>query len=81
MSIHDDSFIEGWKKLYDAVHHYDTVLLPQLFHPAFMAFPMKDTPQLVAPSNVGPHYAKSAPRPLEIDEIKVIIEQFADAAY
>ena len=38
MSIYDDSYIPGWKKLVDAVHQYDTKILAQLFHPAYMAF-------------------------------------------
>lgn len=80
MSIHDDSFIEGWKKLVDAVHEYDAKILPQLFHPAYMAFPIPGTPQLIAPSNVGPYYAKEAPRAVTKDELQVIIKQFADAA-
>ena len=37
MSIHDDSYIEGWTKLYKEVHKYGSVLLAQLFHPAYMA--------------------------------------------
>lgn len=81
MSIHDDSFIEGWKKLFDEVHKYGTKLLPQLFHPAYMAFPIPGTPQLIAPSNVGPYYAKSAPRAVTKEELKVIIRQFGEAAY
>ena len=81
MSIHDDSYMEGWKKVFDEVHKYDTVLLPQLFHPAYMAFPLPGTPQLIAPSNVGPYYAKAAPRPVTKEEIKVLIKQFGDAAY
>ena len=81
MSIYDDSFIEGWKKLVDGVHEYGAKILPQLFHPAYMAFPLPNTPQLIAPSNVGPYYAKSAPRPVTKEELKVIIKQFADAAY
>ena len=80
MSIHDDSFIDGWKRLYDEVHKYGTVLLPQLFHPAFMAFPIPGTPQLIAPSNVGPYYARQAPREVTIEELKVIIRQFGEAA-
>ena len=32
MSIYDDSYIPGWKKLVDAVHQYDTKILAQLFH-------------------------------------------------
>ncbi len=80
MSIHDDSFIEGWKKLVDGVHEYGAKILPQLFHPAYMAFPIPGTPQLIAPSNVGPYYAKEAPRPVTKEELSVIIRQFGEAA-
>lgn len=80
MSIYDDSFIPGWKKLVDAVHKYDTKILSQLFHPAYMAFPIPGTPQLIAPSNVGPYYAKSAPRAVTVDELHVIVQQFGEAA-
>ena len=80
MSIHDDSYIEGWRKLFKEVHKYGTVLLPQLFHPAYMAFPIPGTPQLIAPSNVGPYYAKEAPREVTVEELKVIIRQFGEAA-
>lgn len=80
MSIHDDTYIDGWKRLYEAVHAYGTKLLPQLFHPAYMAFPLPNTPQLIAPSNVGPYYAKEAPRAVTKEELKVIIRQFGDAA-
>lgn len=80
MSIHDDSFIEGWKKLVDGVHEYGAKILPQLFHPAYMAFPVPGTPQLIAPSHVGPYYAKEAPRPVTKEELKQIIRQFGEAA-
>ncbi|MBE5950672.1 MAG: FAD-dependent oxidoreductase [Lachnospiraceae bacterium] len=81
MSIHDDSFIDGWRRLYEEVHKYGAKLLPQLFHPAYMAFPIPGTPQLIAPSNVGPYYAKAAPRAVTKEELKVIIRQFGEAAY
>ena len=80
MSIYDDSFIEGWKKLFDEVHKYGTILLPQLFHPAYMSFPIPGTPRLIAPSNVGPYYAKEAPRAVTKEEIKTITRQFGEAA-
>lgn len=80
MSIHDDSYIEGWTKLFTEVHKYGTVLLPQLFHPAYMAFPIPGTPQLIGPSHVGPYYAKAAPRAVTKEELKVIIKQFGEAA-
>lgn len=80
MSICDDSYIPGWKKLADSVHKYGAKILPQLFHPAYMAFPIPGTPQLIAPSNVGPYYAKEAPRAVTVEELKVIIRQFGEAA-
>lgn len=79
-SIEDDSYIEGWKKLADEVHKYGGKVFPQLLHPSYMAFPFPDTPKMVAPSSIGPYYAKEAPRPLSVEEIKVIIGQFGDAA-
>ena len=80
MSICDDSYIPGWKKLTAAVHEYGAKILPQLFHPAYMAFPIPGTPRLIAPSNVGPSYAKEAPRSVTVEELKVIIRQFGEAA-
>lgn len=80
MCIYDDSFIPGWKKLADGVHEYGAKILPQLFHPAHMAFPLPGTPRLIAPSNVGPYYAKEAPRAVTKEELKVIIRQFGEAA-
>lgn len=81
MSIYDDSYIPGWKKLVDAVHQYDTKILSQLFHPAYMAFPVPGTPQLIAPSNVGPYYARSAPRPATVKELHTLVRQFGEAAH
>ena len=80
MSICDDSYIPGWKKLTESVHQYGAKILPQLFHPAYMAFPLPGTPRFIAPSNVGPYYAKEAPRAVTVEELKVIIRQFGEAA-
>lgn len=80
MSIHDDSFIPGWEKLTAAVHLYGAKILPQLFHPAYMAFPVPGTPRLIAPSNVGPYYAKEAPRAVTAEELQTLIRQFGEAA-
>ena len=80
MCMADDSYVEGWEKLTAAVHEHGAKILPQLFHPAYMAFPVPGTPQLIAPSFVGPYYAREAPRPVTLDEIAVLIRQFGDAA-
>lgn len=80
ISIADDSYIPGWKKLCDAVHQHGCKIIPQLFHPTYMAFPLPGTPRLIAPSNVGPSYAKEAPRAVRIPELKLIVKQFGEAA-
>lgn len=80
MSICDDSYIPGWEKLTAAVHQYGGKIMPQLFHPAYMAFPIPGTPRLIAPSNVGPYYAREAPRAVTCEELQTIIRQFGQAA-
>lgn len=80
MCCYDDTFIPGWEKLAAAVHQYGAKIMPQLFHPAYMAFNVPGTPRLVAPSFVGPSYAREAPRPITIDEIHELTRQFGDAA-
>lgn len=80
LSIQDDSYIEGWKKLADEVHQYGGKIVPQLLHPAYMAIPYPGTPQLVGPSEVGPYYAKQPPRPLTVEEIHELVELFGNAA-
>ena len=80
MCCYDDTFIPGWEKLAAAVHQYGAKIMPQLFHPAYMAFNVPGTPRLIAPSFVGPSYAREAPRPITIDEIRELTRQFGDAA-
>ena len=80
MCCYDDTFIPGWEKLAAAVHQYGAKIMPQLFHPAYMAFNVPGTPRLIAPSFVGPSYAREAPRPITIDEIHELTHQFGDAA-
>ena len=80
MCCYDDTFIPGWEKLAAAVHQYGAKIMPQPFHPAYMAFNVPGTPRLIAPSFVGPSYAREAPRSITIDEIHELTRQFGDAA-
>lgn len=80
MCCYDDTFIPGWEKLAAAVHEYGCKIMPQLFHPAYMAFNIPGTPRLIAPSFVGPSYAREAPRPITVDEIHELTHQFGNAA-
>lgn len=77
MCCYNDTFIPGWEKLAAAVHEYGCKIMPQLFHPAYMAFNIPGTPRLIAPSFVGPSYAREAPRPITVDEIHELTHQLA----
>lgn len=81
LGIYDDSQIEGWKKLVNAVHKYGTKIAPQLFHGSASAFPMhNDGRQPIGASPVIMPVVDAVPRPLEIDEIHEYAEKFGEAA-
>lgn len=80
MTLQDDSYIEGWRKLTDEVHKYGAKIVPQLLHPAYMAIPFEGTPQLIAPSTVGPYYASKSVRALDIEELPGLVNNFAQTA-
>lgn len=81
MTLQDDSYIEGWRKLADEVHKYGAKIVPQLLHPAYMAIPYPHTPQLIAPSTVGPYYATKPVRALTKDELPELVNNFAQTAH
>ncbi|KAG2202026.1 uncharacterized protein EV154DRAFT_603237 [Mucor mucedo] len=86
--IYTQAQIEGWKKITSAVHEKKAVIFTQLWHVgragsnAFnpngeqvvsaSALPLHGT------NTFGPEY--DVPRALEIDEIKVIVQQYRQAA-
>ncbi|WP_371361860.1 NADH oxidase [Sporomusa rhizae] len=84
-SIAGDEFVDGYKKLTQAVHDRDTKIALQLFHAGRDAallenlLPLKYTP--LAPSFIGddPHY-KGKYRAMMESEIWEIIQAFGDAA-
>ena len=81
LSVQDDSYLEGWQKLANEIHKYDSKVVAQLLHPAYMAIPFPETPQLVGPSEVGPYYAKTPPRPLTKEEISIIVNNLVMVPY
>ncbi len=82
LCIHDDSLIPGFKKLADTVHKYGTKLAVQIVHPGRCVLPEfigGKTP--VAPSAVPDPTENVMPRALTVDEIKDLVEKFAQAAH
>lgn len=81
LCLHDDRLIPGFKKLAETVHKYGTKLAVQLYHPGRSTFPMfLGGKQPVAPSEVPDPIMRQAPHALTIDEIKDMVERYAQGA-
>ena len=80
LGLFDDSHIEGWRELTEAVHGYGAKIAPQLIHPSFNARSSISGVQPVAASPIASRRYKELPRELAIEEIREIVEQFGDAA-
>ncbi len=81
LRLDEDRFIPGLKKLAEAIHQYDTPAIVQITHagPAHAPF---DGAAPVAPSPLDPPIEPpfAVSRELTKEEIKVLIEKFAQAA-
>ncbi len=85
-----DAQVEGWKQVTQAVHDKGGLILAQLWHVGRVSHPdllKGETPvsasavqQAGQVSLLRPKRDYVAPRPLEISEIKTIIEQYKQAA-
>jgi 2,4-dienoyl-CoA reductase-like NADH-dependent reductase (Old Yellow Enzyme family)/thioredoxin reductase len=81
LCLSDDSLIPGFKKLADTVHKYGTKLAVQLYHPGRSTFNFfLNGKQPVAPSEIPDPIMRQVPHALTIDEIKVLVEKFAQGA-
>jgi 2,4-dienoyl-CoA reductase-like NADH-dependent reductase (Old Yellow Enzyme family)/thioredoxin reductase len=81
LRIDHDGLIPGLKKLVDTVHKYGTKMAVQLYHPgrSTFSFLLKGQPP-VAPSDLADPIYRQAPHGLTIDEIKDMVEKFAQGA-
>jgi 2,4-dienoyl-CoA reductase-like NADH-dependent reductase (Old Yellow Enzyme family) len=78
----DDSSIEGYRRVAEAVHRYGTVLFGQLFHPG-REIAEADGGLLsvaYAPSSVPNERFRVMPRPLKKPMIDAIVNGYGDAA-
>lgn len=75
-----DEQIEGHRKLVDAVHKYDTLVIPQIHHGGLGTHP--DCGPLTSPTKImwndGSRDVEA--KELSHDEVKTIVEQFVEAA-
>lgn len=80
LRIYDDSVIESYKKLTDAVHKCDTPVVLQLAHCGRQTSSKAIGCQKVAPSNVLHAFYPDRAKELNYSEIKGIINDFVSAA-
>ncbi len=80
LRIYDDSVIESYKKLTDAVHKCDTPVVIQLAHCGRQTSSKAIGCQKVAPSNVLHAFYPDRAKELNYSEIKGIIDDFVSAA-
>ena len=80
LSISDDSYIPGMKKLADAIHEEGGKIFVQLQHPGRETTTEITGRQTIAPSSVPSLNKKGVPRALSKKEIKTLVEKFAQGA-
>ncbi len=81
LSIFDDRFIPGLKRLVDRVHDAGAKVGVQLYHPGRVTLPaILGGLQPVAPSPIPDPIWRQTPRELTIQDIKKLIELFAQGA-
>lgn len=80
MGIHDDSVIPGLKEMAQEVQSYGAAFVVQLCHVGRYASSKIIGAQPVAPSAVASRVSHEMPRELTVQEIKGIIEAFAQGA-
>lgn len=80
LCIHDDKFIAGLKMLTDCIHVAGGKVVLQLSHAGKEALPYYTGLKTVSPSAIPSPLTKEMPKELTIEEIKSIVNKFADGA-
>ncbi len=79
-SLADDSFIDGMKKLVDMIHSYGVKTSVQLYHSGRQRYGMIAGGETMSPSGISDPVRKDPTREMKVEEIKILIQQFTDAA-
>ncbi len=80
LGIHTDDVIPGLKQLAQAAHAQGAVIGPQLYHAGRQTSSQTTGMQPIAPSPIPDSTINEMPRSLNVDEIRDIINAYADAA-
>jgi 2,4-dienoyl-CoA reductase-like NADH-dependent reductase (Old Yellow Enzyme family)/thioredoxin reductase len=80
IAIDRDELVPGLKKLTEAVHDKGAKIAIQIYHGGRQANTIVTGEQVVAPSAIPCPVMQAMPKELSIEEIKELVEKFADAA-
>ncbi len=80
MGIYDDSFIEEYKKLTDAVHKRGSRIILQIVYGGPFSWFKASERVIWGPSAVTNKLSGVTPKEMTKDEIKILVEAFGDAA-
>ncbi len=80
IGLHDDSFIEGLTALTSAVKSAGAKVAAQLYQAGRYTHSMFSGQQALAPSAIASRFTRETPREMTLEDIEMVIENFADAA-
>ncbi len=80
LGLHTDDVIPGLKQLVQAAHAQGAVIGPQLYHAGRQTSSKTTGMQPIAPSPIPDPTTNEMPKPLEIEEIRDIVNAYAQAA-
>ncbi|OOM81630.1 NADH:flavin oxidoreductase [Clostridium sp. BL-8] len=80
LGIYDDSFIQEYNKLTDAIHQQDANIILQLVHPGSVTLVDTQGARILGPSEVKNLLSKKVPFEMTKEDIKNVQQRFVDAA-
>ncbi|MTI59948.1 MAG: NADH:flavin oxidoreductase [Firmicutes bacterium] len=81
ISVADDKFIPGLKKLADEIHKYNSKLVAQIYHPGRQGIsPINEGLPMLAPSETECQVVHQPTEAMSIEQINEMIEKFINAA-
>ncbi|MGQ9598535.1 MAG: oxidoreductase [Anaerolineae bacterium] len=78
--ITDDKYIPGFRKLVEVIHSYDVRTSLQLYHAGRQRYGLIAGPPTLSPSGIPDPVRKDPTRAITVEEIHVLIEEYAQAA-
>ncbi|MFZ5597626.1 MAG: FAD-dependent oxidoreductase [Bacillota bacterium] len=80
IGLHDDKYIEGLKRLTGAVKGAGARIAAQLYQAGRYTHSILIGQQAIAPSPIASNFTREVPREMTLDDIKMVVESFGEAA-